>query len=146
MVKSKGALIFIIIILLLFAWSKYSLMAGVLNIRLGPGGGDTPKQVATVTTGGGGGSYQPSERELCISYGNEWDTAKNNPNNYYFYLWRGIDKQKKSSIDKSPIILHFSIIKRYIPSDVHKDGEWTECRINLNLKEVKSLIINPYNR
>jgi hypothetical protein len=72
----------------------------------------------------------------------EWEKAKKNSNNYYFYLWKGICIEERKASNEKPMIFPSKIVNKYLPIDIHKNGKWTECRITLNLKEVKPYIIN----
>ena len=76
---------------------------------------------------------------------NEWEVANNNIDNYLFYMWRGINIEKRNSMHDEPTILSSKTISRYIPTDINKDGKWTECRIILNFNEIKSDIIKEFH-
>lgn len=75
---------------------------------------------------------------------NEWEMANKNIDKYLFYMWMGINIEKRKSINNKPMILSSKTISRYIPTDIHKDGKWTECRITLNLKDIDPDLIKEF--
>jgi len=67
---------------------------------------------------------------------NEWETAEKNIQNYYFYFWRHIKITGGNIHANGPIILPAYMVKHYVPVDNKKNGKWTECRIDFDIKEI----------
>ncbi|MHB8807634.1 MAG: protein NO VEIN domain-containing protein [Anaerolineaceae bacterium] len=63
---------------------------------------------------------------------NEWDTALNNLNSYYFYCWAAVNINKPESAI-GPFIIPAEKIFSLIPSDNNLSCKWTECSVFLDL-------------
>lgn len=72
---------------------------------------------------------------------NEWETAEKNIKNYLFYLWNCIEIINGDAFGVGPIIIPAHLIRHYIPLDKKDECRWTECRIDLNLKEIMDYTI-----
>ena len=62
----------------------------------------------------------------------EWNTATKAKGSYFIYCWVGIDVNTKTA-KKGPFIIPAETIEKLIPMDQSSLGEWTQCRIVIDL-------------
>lgn len=66
---------------------------------------------------------------------NEWLVAKADLENYYFYCWTTANLERKTAT--GPFIIAASSIREFIPQDNNPQGEWTECRVTVDLEGIR---------
>ncbi|MBX2990225.1 MAG: DUF3883 domain-containing protein [Bacteroidetes bacterium] len=72
---------------------------------------------------------------------NEWEVALLNANRYFFFLWRGVDPNATAPHIDGPLIVPASIVCQHAPRDVTGSGQWTNCRIELDINGMVSEIL-----
>ncbi len=66
---------------------------------------------------------------------NEWKTALEHPDSYYFYCWTGASLELGTAA--GPYIVSAHAIKNMIPTDNSPECEWTQCRLNVDLETLR---------
>lgn len=66
---------------------------------------------------------------------NEWVTASNNPNTFFFYIWQGVDLTRKKKPIGPRIVPALRILDRF-PLDNDPDIQWTISQIILDTEEM----------
>jgi hypothetical protein len=71
---------------------------------------------------------------------NEWETALNNPDTYFLYLWNDIDIENQEHSSK-PFILPAKQIIDMIPYEKSSSCKWTELQIMLDLTKIQQQVL-----
>jgi hypothetical protein len=67
---------------------------------------------------------------------NEWETALENPNLYFFYCWTGIEVEK-NTYQQGPFIVPALKMINFLPKDKNEFYKWTECTAFIDLEKMK---------
>lgn len=62
---------------------------------------------------------------------NEWDTALDNLEDYFFYCWVGV--KSNGSFHSGPYIISAKDIAKLVPADQSTQSEWRMCRMTVDL-------------
>lgn len=66
---------------------------------------------------------------------NEWNTAQEHINSYFFFCWTGV-KIQDGTASSGPYIIPAKDIQSHFPDDSDSPiCEWSECRLNVDLNE-----------